>query len=76
MNEFEIRDLLHQFLVGQQEALAAYTVALAQIVGKDRRAEQLRLQVIGQHDRETANPVRDALLQAAWRAIRPPLPHA
>jgi hypothetical protein len=64
---------LNDFLVGQQEAMAAFTVALAQVVGKERLAEQLRLQVTSFHY-APENRVRDALLNAAWAAIRPPGP--
>jgi len=74
MNELEIRNLLNEFIVGQQEAMAAFTVAISQIIGKDQLAENLRIQLITLPERGRANQVREALLRAAWESIRPPLP--
>lgn len=73
MNDFELHELLDQLIIGQQEAFAALVVALGQVIDKDALAEQLRLQFIAPpFGGGRANPVRQALLEAAWKAVRQP----
>jgi hypothetical protein len=76
--ENELAALWHaqnDLLLGHQAAMRAYTVALARIVGKDRLAEELRLQVISfTGDYSPGSKSRDALLEEAWRSIARPLP--
>jgi hypothetical protein len=74
MNEWQVKAVLDEFLVGQVEAMQAFTFALGRVVDRDRLAEELRLQMIATPDHGTANPVRHTLLHAAWQAVRHPAP--
>ena len=73
MNELQMRNLLNEFVVGQQEAIAAITVAIGASVDRDKLAEHLRVQFTTCSRYAAANPVRDALIEAAWKAVRPPM---
>jgi hypothetical protein len=74
LDEAAVSKLLREFAVGQQEAIACFTVAISRVIGRDRLAEELRLQLTSYETDRQANPVRDDLLRAAWESIRPPAP--
>jgi hypothetical protein len=70
---------MEQIAQGLCQALAAYTVALSRVVDRDRLAEALRLQrtsfTLDASDSK-ADRTRNALLEAAWRAVALPPPAA
>lgn len=76
MEHNKVQKLLNDFMLGQQAAMAAYTVALARAIDRNRFAEELRLQKLSftATSRSDSDRWRDELLDAAWQAIRHPVP--
>lgn len=76
MENNEVRRLLNDFVLGQQEAMAAFTFALARVIDREQFAEALRLQMLSftVPARTDSEIWRDRLITAAWQAIRHPAP--
>lgn len=75
----QIDELFNDFQRAQTETWAAFTVALARVVGQDALLRQLRVQVAGCLTEPTADRAatwRNELLEAALHSIAPPVPRA
>lgn len=74
----QIELVLNTHIIAHQHFVAAYTRALARVVGADAMAEALRLELVEGRITEIGTAhiraMAETLLDEAWRAIRPATP--
>lgn len=70
----EMRQMLDDFLLGQKQAMARLSKAVAAATGSDALERHLRAEInaLPSPYAESLHPSCEALLTAMWEAVRPP----